>query len=70
MEREVVERQLLEPIRPRVEIFYRLLQVHCRELLELHLGQTNVLHLEAAPQSVDALEFNHLATALFSASKK
>ena len=54
VEGEVVHGELLEPVRPGVELPEVVLQVDGGELLELHLGQADVLDLEAAPQGVDA----------------
>ena len=49
VEGEVVHGQALEAVGPRVKLVEVLLDVELRELLKLHLSQTSVVHLKAAP---------------------
>lgn len=57
MKGEVVHRQLLKLVCEGVEELKIVLQVDGRELLQLHLGQTDVGDLETAPKCGNTLNF-------------
>ena len=66
VEGEVVHGQALEAVGPRVKLVEVLLDVELRELLKLHLCQTSVVHLEAAPQGRNSLKEVMILTLVFS----